>query len=115
KLESIIGLTREQFSQIVMLPQGEFRKLLTSDTENKEDILRRIFRTGLYQKLEEHFYANSRELKEQHREAQSRVDIYVRQVQDTLPQREVSELMTILSQSHHSAAQVAEGLSREVD
>lgn len=115
KLESIIGLTREQFSQIVMLPQGEFRKLLTSDTENKEDILRRIFRTGLYQKLEEHFYANSRELKEQHREAQSRVDIYVRQIQDTLPQREESELITILSQSHHSAAQVAEGLSREVD
>jgi exonuclease SbcC len=35
KLERIIGLTNDQFSQIVMLPQGEFRKLLTSETENK--------------------------------------------------------------------------------
>lgn len=43
KVESLIGLTQDQFKQIVMLPQGEFRKLLTSQTENKEDILRRLF------------------------------------------------------------------------
>lgn len=55
KLEQIIGLTKEQFSQIVMLPQGEFRKLLTSDTDNKEEILRRIFRTELYERLENRF------------------------------------------------------------
>src|SRR5690625_3281972 len=36
KIEDLIGLTQEQFKQIVMLPQGEFRKFLTSETENKE-------------------------------------------------------------------------------
>ena len=45
KAEELIGFTQAQFSQIVMLPQGEFRKFLTSDTENKETIMRKIFKT----------------------------------------------------------------------
>lgn len=53
KIEDIIGLTPDQFKQIVMLPQGEFRKLLTSDTENKEEILRRLFRTAHYKYMNE--------------------------------------------------------------
>ncbi|GIO24466.1 AAA family ATPase [Oceanobacillus sp. J11TS1] len=48
RIEEIIGLTPDQFKQIVMLPQGEFRKLLTSGTENKEEILRRLFKTEHY-------------------------------------------------------------------
>ena len=46
-------LSKHQFSQIVMLPQGEFRKLLTSETENKEEILRRIFKTDRYKLMRE--------------------------------------------------------------
>jgi exonuclease SbcC len=114
KVESILGLTKEQFSQIVMLPQGEFRKLLTSDTENKEDILRRIFRTSLYQRLEEKFYLKQRELKDAHKEAVSRVDIYLKQVQETLPLREDGALARTLAQEHYSAAQVADGLAEEI-
>src|SRR5699024_4944111 len=52
KIEDLIGLTQEQFKQIVMLPQGEFRKFLTSETENKEAILRRLFKTEPYQNIE---------------------------------------------------------------
>src|SRR5699024_11892900 len=36
KIEELIGLTQEQFKQIVMLPQGEFRKFLTSETEDRK-------------------------------------------------------------------------------
>lgn len=53
KAEDLIGLSKHQFSQIVMLPQGEFRKLLTSETENKEEILRRIFKTDRYKLMRE--------------------------------------------------------------
>ena len=53
RVEEIIGLTQDQFKQIVMLPQGEFRKLLTSDTENKEAILRRLFKTENYRAINE--------------------------------------------------------------
>ncbi len=42
----IIGLDCKQFRQIVMIPQGEFVKLLTSSTEEKVTIFRNIFKTS---------------------------------------------------------------------
>ncbi|MUV07646.1 AAA family ATPase [Planococcaceae bacterium Storch 2/2-2] len=52
-LQQLIGFTEEQFTQLVLLPQGEFRKFLTSNTENKEAILRKIFQTGRFSAVEE--------------------------------------------------------------
>ncbi|MFC5469896.1 AAA family ATPase [Cohnella suwonensis] len=114
KLEAVLGLTREQFSQIVMLPQGEFRKLLTSDTENKEDILRRIFRTGLYEKLEERFQQRNRELLEALKQAKATQDAYAAQARETLPSREESKLAAALGQEYVGMAQVEEGLAEEI-
>ena len=42
----IIGLTREQFSQVSMISQGDFRKLLQADTKERQKIFRDIFDTG---------------------------------------------------------------------
>ncbi|QTH44172.1 SMC family ATPase [Cohnella sp. LGH] len=114
KLESLLGLTREQFGQIVMLPQGEFRKLLTSDTENKEEILRRIFRTGLYQKVEDRFQRQNRELQEALKQAKTQQDVYAKQAQQSLPQREGSALAATLLQEYSSMAQVSDGLTQEI-
>lgn len=47
-VRSIIGLTREQFSQIAMISQGDFRKLLQANTEERQKIFRDIFKTDLY-------------------------------------------------------------------
>ncbi|MBJ6362180.1 AAA family ATPase [Paenibacillus sp. GCM10012307] len=115
RLESILGLNKDQFSQIVMLPQGEFRKLLTSDTENKEEILRRLFRTGLYRKLEDDFQQKTRELREQHKHAQLQLHVYAKQAQEALPMREGSALGETLLQEHHSPLQVLEGLRLETE
>lgn len=113
KIERLIGLTKEQFSQIVMLPQGEFRKLLTSDTDNKEEILRRIFRTELYRKLEDRFQQKSRELKDTLKSAQFELDVYMKQAQSALPEREESSLRRTLQQESYNALQMAEGLAQE--
>lgn len=48
----IIGLDRNQFTQIAMLAQGEFRKFLMAPTKEKEIIFRNIFHTGNYQTLQ---------------------------------------------------------------
>ncbi|MFT8908107.1 MAG: SMC family ATPase [Lentilactobacillus diolivorans] len=50
KIEDILQLSRDQFIQIVLLPQGEFRHFLDSDSKDKEIVLRRIFRTQLFQR-----------------------------------------------------------------
>ncbi|WP_424769005.1 AAA family ATPase [Paenibacillus sp. sgz302251] len=113
KLEALIGLTKEQFSQIVMLPQGEFRKLLTSDTENKEEILRRIFRTELYNRLEGRFQQKNRELQDQLKDAKATVSAYMKQAQEALPEREGSELASTFRQDVYSASQVIDALEQE--
>lgn len=46
RIIATLGLTYEQFKQIVMLPQGEFRELLTADSKDREAILQRIFGTA---------------------------------------------------------------------
>ena len=52
KIREIIGLDKNQFSQIVMLAQGEFKKLLTSSTTEKQRIFRHIFKTEKYETLQ---------------------------------------------------------------
>ncbi len=47
-VESILGINRNQFSQIVMIAQGDFMSLLLSDTKERVKILRRIFGTEQY-------------------------------------------------------------------
>lgn len=50
KIAEILQLNRQQFVQIVLLPQGDFRRFLMSDSNEKEAILRKIFQTQLYQR-----------------------------------------------------------------
>ena len=45
----IIGVDREQFARIVMIAQGEFRKLLLAQTDERKAIFRQIFHTERYQ------------------------------------------------------------------
>ena len=47
-IEQLLHLDANQFSQIVLLPQGRFREFLASDSNEKEDLLRDLFHTQLY-------------------------------------------------------------------
>ena len=52
-IQRIIGFRKDQFLQVVLLPQGEFRKLLVASTSEREELLHTLFRTELYRKLQE--------------------------------------------------------------
>ena len=51
KAEEIIGLTANQFRQVIILPQGKFERLLTSDSTEKEKILVSLFRADRWQRI----------------------------------------------------------------
>ena len=51
-VQEIIGLDYDQFSQIVLIAQGQFTKLLNASTEDRSRIFRRLFRTQRYQQLQ---------------------------------------------------------------
>ncbi|GIN84575.1 nuclease SbcCD subunit C [Heyndrickxia sporothermodurans] len=65
KIKEIIQLDANQFRQILMIPQGEFRKLLISDSKDKEQILQRLFHTELYKRMEEQLKEEATSLKKQ--------------------------------------------------
>ena len=50
-LSEALGLTREQFTQVVLLPQGEFATFLRADDDERRKVLSRIFGTGLYDRV----------------------------------------------------------------
>lgn len=52
QIVEIIGLDRNQFTQIAMLAQGEFRRFLLAGTSDKEEIFRNIFHTENYKALQ---------------------------------------------------------------
>ncbi|HEU5139564.1 MAG TPA: SMC family ATPase [Bacillales bacterium] len=113
KIEQILGLSKDQFSQIVMLPQGEFRKLLTSETENKEDILRRIFKTGLYRGLAERLKDKRKEAAQRYEQRARERDFHIQNIKAVLPERDEASLFQILSQEHYNTIQIAEALEEE--
>lgn len=51
-MTDIVGVDREQFARIAMIAQGEFRKLLLAQTDERKAIFRQIFHTGQYQALQ---------------------------------------------------------------
>ncbi|URN94673.1 MAG: SMC family ATPase [Candidatus Pristimantibacillus lignocellulolyticus] len=115
KLADVIGLTKDQFSQIVMLPQGEFRKLLTSSTDNKEDILRKIFRTEKFDELERIVGNQYKALQEQFREQQGSQLSTIGHIAEHLPLREGTTLTATFAQEQRNVFQVLEALVEEQD
>lgn len=61
-VETLLGFKSSQFRQVVMLPQGEFRRLLNADSRERQVILEALFRTELYRRIEEALKASAKEL-----------------------------------------------------
>ncbi len=66
-IEELLGINKDQFSQIVMLAQGDFMKLLMANTSDRQVIFRKIFRTQLYEKLEEQIVKDNAKVQEEYR------------------------------------------------
>jgi len=48
-IEELLGYNADQFRQIVLLPQGDFRKILTASSDERSPILKRLFDVRLYE------------------------------------------------------------------
>lgn len=58
----IMGIDRSQFTQIAMIAQGDFLKLLLASTEDRKKIFQKIFRTQCYYQLQERLKQQTGEL-----------------------------------------------------
>lgn len=51
RVGELLGFSEDQFRQVVVLPQGRFRELLTAKSDDKEKILKALFNTALYERI----------------------------------------------------------------
>lgn len=76
-IRDIVGIDRTQFSQIAMIAQGDFLKLLLAETKERQAIFREIFKTRYYQTLQDRLKYESGTLREQCELAKSSVAQYI--------------------------------------
>ena len=118
-IREILGVDRNQFSQVAMIAQGDFRKLLLADTKERQGIFRELFRTGRYQVLQERLKEESGKLRDACAAEKASVEQYIRGIacdaesgfseavkkakEGGLPMEEVRELLEdILRQDRES-------------
>lgn len=65
---NITGLSAEQFRQVMVLPQGQFRKLLTAKSTEREEIFQKLFSTDTYRLLQDKLKAKANEINRQLKE-----------------------------------------------
>ena len=73
KAEEIIGLSYEQFRQVIVLPQGQFEKFLTSDSADKEKILTSIFGEEKWQAVAQLMFEEATERRQQLKSPQEQI------------------------------------------
>lgn len=90
----LTGLERNQFTQIAMIAQGDFLKLLFAKTEERSKIFREIFDTKLYQTLQERLKAESGKLRGQYEDLEKSIRQYAGQIQKTPKDAEAEQPLT---------------------
>ena len=66
EVQNLLGIDKNQFSQIVMIAQGDFSKILTAKGSDRETLLRNIFNTEVYQQLQERLKVDTSQLEKEH-------------------------------------------------
>lgn len=81
KIVEILGVNREQFSQIAMIAQGDFLKLLLASTKERSEIFREIFHTKHYQALQMRLKTDANRLKYEYEDVCKSILQYIEGVQ----------------------------------
>lgn len=72
KIEEIVGLTSEQFLQVMVLPQGKFRELLLAKSDDRQEILSTLFQTQIYKRIEDLLKLKAGEIEKQNKTFEDR-------------------------------------------
>jgi exonuclease SbcC len=73
----IIGIDRNQFTQIAMIAQGDFLKLLLASTDERKKIFQKLFKTQSYYVLQEKLKAESGKLSHEYDAIKSSIEQYI--------------------------------------
>lgn len=77
KILEILGIDRKQFSQVVMLAQGDFMQLLLADTKQRQEIFRELFQTKFYQLIQNRLKSDSKNVYGACMDAKKSIEQYI--------------------------------------
>ncbi len=80
KIIELLGITKKQFKKIVMLPQGEFKKLLESKSDEKQEIFRKIFSTDIFNVFTENLKQKAKEIEKNLEEIENENKIHLKNI-----------------------------------
>jgi len=82
KLCEIMGIDREQFTQIAMIAQGDFLRLLHAKSEDRKKIFSTIFHTDIYRQVEMELAEKRKDVKDRIGGTGERIRAYVQGIQE---------------------------------
>lgn len=117
----LLGIDRQQFTQIVMIAQGDFLRLLLAKTEERSQIFREIFHTGAYGILQDKLKKDAGQLHSQCEDYNRSIGQYREDIiwepdqehgQDEILMTE--DLLRVLSDTIRQQRKKMDGLDREI-
>ncbi|MGO3196623.1 AAA family ATPase [Vagococcus salmoninarum] len=96
-VEELLHLNAQQFTQIVLLPQGDFRKFLNADSNEKEAVLRKLFNTALYRQIAEQLKEKKKNYAKELATEEQEIKLLFRQIKWDEQSAEREETVTSVS------------------
>lgn len=107
KAEELLHLNYKQFRQVIVLPQGDFLKLLRASSKEKGDILRTLFSAEVWEQVRDRFHQKEKSLEAAARDAEN--------LRETLLRQEGVEGSSALEQSAAALEKELAGLLAQRD
>lgn len=108
ELERLLGFRSDQFRQVVMLPQGQFRRLLLADSRERQAILEVLFQTELYRRIEDALKGAAKELENRVKETERQLAFILEQAHAESKEQLVDQRQAVVS----GIQEVQQSLSR---
>ena len=79
KVEELLGFRSDQFRQVIILPQGDFRRLLSANSQERQEILTSLFKTGRFKLFEDELKEAAKFIKTQYEHLNSQIQFYFKE------------------------------------
>lgn len=76
-VEELLGVNRDQFAQIAMIAQGDFRKLLFADTKERQEIFRKLFHTDRFRLFQDRVKDDLAQVVQKRKDQENRLRQYI--------------------------------------
>ena len=122
-IESLLGVDIEQFRQLFILPQGEFKKFLFSKSSDKQEILRTLFNTNRFEALQQKLVNQNKEEKKKIEARHQQIEQLWNKVEDfeneslqahkTLPSIQTEKLLNAIPDFENIGRDIYKDLEKE--